>query len=47
MPSGRGDDVSTETTYRGPVAFGEDLMTFEIGETVSVGRLQTFLAVHR
>ena len=36
------DDIvaETRTTYRGPLAVGEDLMAFEIGETVSVRRLQ-------
>jgi ribonuclease Z len=36
------DDIVTETrqTYDGPLAVGEDLMAFEIGETVSVRRLQ-------
>jgi ribonuclease Z len=34
------DDVvaETRTTYRGPLAFGEDLMAFEIGETVLIRR---------
>ena len=38
------DDIVTETrkTYSGPLAVGEDLMAFEIGETVSVRRLQPF-----
>jgi hypothetical protein len=38
------DDVvaETRTTYRGPLAFGEDLMAFEIGETVLVRRLEPF-----
>src|SRR5207302_6842098 len=33
------DDVVAETrqTYSGPLAVGEDLMAFEIGETVSFG----------
>ena len=32
------DDIvaETRTTYGGPLAVGEDLMAFEIGETVSV-----------
>jgi ribonuclease Z len=30
--------AETRTTYRGPLVVGEDLMTFEIGETVSVRR---------
>jgi ribonuclease Z len=36
------DDIVAETreTYSGPLAVGEDLMTFEIGKTVSVRRLQ-------
>ena len=36
------DDIVTETrqTYDGPLAIGEDLMVFEIGETVSVRQLQ-------
>src|SRR5712672_1157265 len=36
------DDIVAETrkTYSGPLAVGEDLMVFEIGETVSVRRLQ-------
>jgi ribonuclease Z len=36
------DDVVAETrkTYSGPLSVGEDLMAFEIGETVSVRRLQ-------
>jgi ribonuclease Z len=35
------DDIVAETrkTYGGPLAVGEDLMAFEIGETVSVRRL--------
>jgi len=35
-------DIVAETrqTYSGPLAVGEDLMAFEIGETVSVRRLQ-------
>jgi ribonuclease Z len=34
------DDIVAETreTYDGPLAVGEDLMAFEIGETVSVRR---------
>jgi ribonuclease Z len=34
------DDVVAETrqTYRGPLAIGEDLMSFEIGETVTMQR---------
>jgi ribonuclease Z len=34
------DDIVSETreTYDGPLAVGEDLMTFEIGETVTVRR---------
>jgi ribonuclease Z len=34
------DDIVAETreTYGGPLAVGEDLMAFEIGETVSVRR---------
>jgi ribonuclease Z len=37
------DDIVAETrkTYSGPLAVGEDLMVFEIGETVSVRRLQS------
>jgi ribonuclease Z len=36
------DDIVAETreTYSGPLAVGEDLLAFEIGETVSVRRLQ-------
>jgi ribonuclease Z len=36
------DDIiaETRTTYGGPLAVGEDLMAFEIGETVSVRRTQ-------
>jgi ribonuclease Z len=36
------EDVVAETrlTYSGPLAVGEDLMTFEIGETVTVRRLK-------
>jgi ribonuclease Z len=36
------DDVVAQTrqTYDGPLALGEDLMTFEIGETVKVSRYQ-------
>jgi ribonuclease Z len=36
------DDVLTETrqTYTGPLAVGEDLMAFEVGETVTVRRHQ-------
>src|SRR5262245_4014768 len=36
------DDVLAETrqTYSGPLALGEDLMAFEIGETVTVRRYQ-------
>jgi ribonuclease Z len=36
------DDIiaETRTTYSGPLAVGEDLMAFEIGETVSVRRPQ-------
>ena len=36
------DDVLAETrqTYRGPLAVGEDLMAFEIGETVTIRRPQ-------
>jgi ribonuclease Z len=36
------DDVVAETrkTYSGPLVVGEDLMAFEIGETVLVRRLQ-------
>jgi ribonuclease Z len=36
------DDIiaETRTTYSGPLAVGEDLMAFEIGETVSVRRTQ-------
>ena len=36
------EDIVAETrqTYRGPLVVGEDLMTFEIGETVSVQRHQ-------
>jgi ribonuclease Z len=34
------DEIVAETrqTYGGPLAVGEDLMAFEIGETVSVRR---------
>jgi ribonuclease Z len=37
------EDVVAETrqTYSGPLAVGEDLMAFEIGETVTVRRYQT------
>jgi ribonuclease Z len=31
----------TRTTYDGPLVMGEDLMAFEIGDTVTVRRLQT------
>ena len=36
------DDIVAETrrSYSGPLVVGEDLMAFEIGETVSVHRLQ-------
>jgi ribonuclease Z len=36
------DDIVAETreTYGGPLVVGEDLMTFEIGEAVSVRRFQ-------
>jgi ribonuclease Z len=36
------EDIVAETrqTYRGPLVVGEDLMTFEIGETVSARRRQ-------
>jgi ribonuclease Z len=36
------DDIVAETrrTYSGPLVVGEDLMAFEIGETVSVRRLE-------
>jgi ribonuclease Z len=36
------DDIVAETrkTYNGPLVVGEDLMAFEIGETVSVRRLE-------
>jgi tripartite-type tricarboxylate transporter receptor subunit TctC len=36
------DDIVAETreTYGGPLAVGEDLMAFEVGETVSVRRLK-------
>jgi len=36
------DDVLAETrqTYTGPLAVGEDLMAFEVGETVTVRRHQ-------
>jgi ribonuclease Z len=39
------DDIVSETrqTYSGPLVVGEDLMAFEIGETVSVRRLQPSL----
>jgi ribonuclease Z len=37
--------AETRTTYSGPLVVGEDLMTFEIGERVSVRRLQP--SVHR
>jgi ribonuclease Z len=38
------DDIiaETRTTYGGPLAVGEDLMAFEIGERVSVRRPQPF-----
>ena len=38
MPAPTLDDVVAETrrTYDGPLQLGEDLMTFEIGETVTV-----------
>jgi ribonuclease Z len=41
------DDVvaETRTTYRGPLAFGEDLMAFEIGETVLVRRLHSLASI--
>jgi ribonuclease Z len=35
--------AETRTTYSGPLIVGEDLMAFEIGETVSVRRLQPSL----
>jgi ribonuclease Z len=37
------DDIVAETreTYDGPLVVGEDLMTFDIGETVSVRRYQS------
>jgi ribonuclease Z len=37
------DDIvaETRTTYSGPLAVGEDLMAFEIGETVSARRFQS------
>jgi len=37
------DDIVAETrkTYGGPLVVGEDLMAFEIGETVSVRRQQS------
>jgi len=40
IPTASVDDLVAETreTYRGPLAVGEDLMSFEIGETVSVQR---------
>jgi ribonuclease Z len=36
------DDVVAETrqTYAGPLEVGEDLMSFEIGETVTVRRFK-------
>jgi ribonuclease Z len=42
IPAPTIDDVvaETRTTYGGPLAVGEDLMAFEIGETVSVMRLK-------
>jgi hypothetical protein len=33
--------TETRQTYSGPLAVGEDLMAFEIGETVTVRRYQT------
>ena len=40
------DDIVTETrqTYDGPLAVGEDLMVFEIGEMVTVRQLQPSLS---
>jgi ribonuclease Z len=37
------DDIVAETrqTYDGPLVVGEDLMAFDIGETVSMQRYQT------
>ena len=32
----------TRTTYDGPLVMGEDLMSFEIGDTVKVRRCQSF-----
>jgi len=34
------DDIVTKTpeTYRGPLEVGEDLMSFDIGDTVTVRR---------
>jgi ribonuclease Z len=41
------DDVvaETRTTYRGPLAFGEDLMEFEIGDKVLVRRHQSLTSI--
>ena len=41
-PKPRIEDVLAETreTYSGPLAVGEDLMAFEVGETVTVRRHQ-------
>jgi ribonuclease Z len=36
------EDIAAETreVYRGPLAVGEDLMSFEVGDTVSVKRFE-------
>jgi ribonuclease Z len=43
VPSPTVDDILAESrkTYAGPLVAGEDLMSFEIGETVSVKRFET------
>src|SRR5207302_3417870 len=43
------DDIVAETreTYDGPLVVGEDLMTFEIGETVTVRRRMPGTAVQQ
>jgi ribonuclease Z len=34
--------AETRKTYDGPLEMGEDLMSFEIGDSVTVRRLQSF-----
>jgi hypothetical protein len=38
VPASTVEDLIAETTYAGPLEAGEDLMIFEIGETVRVRR---------